>query len=69
MQQKRAGRKPITTEKIDARLLVWVPRSLHERLTNEALAAGYISVGAYIREKKLGGPAPAVRSRQEAMAS
>ena len=56
----RFGRKPKGTEKIDKRLLVWVTPSQYNSLLEECQAAGYASLGAYVREAKLGG-----RAREE----
>ena len=56
----RYGRKPSGGEKINKRLLVWVTPSHYDALLQECRAAGYSSLGAYVREAKLGG-----RAREE----
>jgi hypothetical protein len=48
----RCGRKPTSTEKINKRLLVWVAPSHYDALLQECQAAGYASLGAYVREAK-----------------
>lgn len=56
----RFGRKPTNSEKIDKRLPVWVAPSHYNALLQECQAAGYASLGTYVREAKLGG-----RAREE----
>jgi hypothetical protein len=49
----RYGRKPTGTEKINKLLLIWVEPSRYASQLEESQAAGFQSLGPYVRECKL----------------